>query len=322
MKYNKGDKPHNFLYSDEYLLEMILLISKQLGFIPTASEMRSIKVSGFNGGSAYGKITSRYESEFVPIIKSKTNLIYRSNYFFIDNIRLKSREEVYFVNFFKLHGINFIYEPKLFKFGEFVKLPDFYVNDCYYDIAGYYSKEYNDKINDSKYEFEQNNVNYSVINVNMSDLFSFDFYIDMCKTFNVSPIFSDDTEGLILYKTMVKWDTSRYDNDIKKLRELLIKINELKYKDDEYFLILKLIKKLGFQNIKNSCIILDVKFKGRRDVKHGEGTLHRTPDCITNGSFKEYLIKNPNKSIREIEREGIFDISRRTMSKYKKVWYC
>jgi len=312
-------KPHNYIYSREFIINELIKICNELGFIPSPSEMRSIRKTNFNGGSVYGILTSTYETEIVPILSEVTKLSYRSKYFFIDNARYKSREEVYFVNFFKQHGIPFEYEPKKITLSTIVKVPDFLINGVYYDIAGYYSPDYHKKIEKSIQEFNQTNISYKVIQVGLSDLFTYEFYENMCNEFCVKKIYSD-SNNINIYKNLVKWDTSKYDNDIEQLRQLLSRIYTIKYRDDDYFLINKLIKKLSFKNIKTACEILDINFNGRRQVKHGKGVVHGTPLCVLDGSLFIYLSNNKDKSVREIEREGLFNISRKTMSKYRTEW--
>jgi hypothetical protein len=312
-------KPHNYIYSQEYIIHELCVICYDLGFIPSSSELRLIKKKNFNGASVYSKIRGDYENKIVPILSKMTKLSYRSKYFFIDGLRYKSREEVYFVNFFKQHNISFKYEPNKFTLLTINKIPDFLIDGVYYDIAGYYSKDYREKIETSIQEFKNLNIPYKVICVNLSELFTYEFYKNMCLEFGVNELLNNNN-GIEIYKNLVKWDVSKYDNDIKQLKELLTKIYEIKYTDSEYILINKLIKKLSFKNIKIACEILDVEFNGKRQVLHGKGTLHRTPQCVSDGSLFNYLSNNKDKSIREIEREGTFKISRKTMSFYKKKW--
>jgi hypothetical protein len=310
--------PHNKIYTQEYIITSIKNISQQLGFIPSPSELREIKMDSFNGGSVYALLSTKYEKEIVPILQQETNLDYGSKYFFINGNRYKSKIEVYFVNFFIRHKVNFDYEPTKFDFNGFSKIPDFKIGGKYYDIAGYHSERYENKLVESVIEFNKKNIPYEVIKVNLEDLFRYDFYIKLCVHFSVSPIFKSFME---VYKNLIVWDKSQYDDDINNLKSLLNEIYNISYKSDEYKKINSLIKKLSLKNIKIACEYLNISFNGRRIKKHGLGKIFNTPKCVQDGTLKTFLQENPNISIREIERLNLFNVSRRTMSKYKKEWF-
>jgi len=315
--YCKDNIPHNKKYTKEFVLKSIKTVSLDLGFIPSPSELREINMDDFNGGSVYSLLSTKYEKEIVPILRQETNLDYGSKYFFIDGNRFKSRIEVFFVNFFMKHNINFDYEPTKFYFNSFSKIPDFKIGGKYYDIAGYHSERYENKLVDSLIQFNKKNIPYEVIKVKLEDLFSIDFYYQICKEFNVTPLYQS---GIEVYKKLMVWDKSKYDKDVNELKNLLSRINNFGYKSDEYKKINFLIKSLGLKNIGIACEYFNISFQGKRIIKNRQGQTFSTPTCINDGTLKKYLEKNPKMSIREIERLGLFNISRKTLSKYRKEW--
>jgi len=266
------DKRQKDYSKNEGYTNFFLDCCRDLNRIPTISEFLKYKNKEFNG-SVIGGIIRKDYLNYVEIAKKETGYDFITDYFIVDGILLKSLREVYFYNFLKLHNIDFDYEPVKIDFGNFKKVPDFYIKnrDEFFEVCGYFGKTnrvklYWDKIETAKEYFNSNGYNYTVWDFSYNYT-SLDFYKKLCNHFGVNELDYINSEVDIV-RNFLLYEKDTYTKMKEWLAEFIKNIKNYNYKSKEWKKARNIIKRLNLVNLETAANILEITYSHKSGNGH------------------------------------------------------